>query len=80
MPRFWYYLPQHIVFNVAGLIWFALKGKSVPVFKAKWHALKEFPRVWALRKITQGERVVDVSVVINKMSRNFWCPYSRGKK
>jgi hypothetical protein len=52
----------------------------VPVFRAKWHALKEFPRVWALRKITQEERVVDTSVVINKMSRNFWRPYSQGKK
>ena len=76
MPRFWYYLPQHIVFNLAALIWFTLRGKAVPVFKAKWHALKEFPRVWALRKITQGERVVDASVVINKMSQKFWRPYT----
>ena len=76
MPRFWYYLPQHIVFNLAALIWFTLRGKAVPVFKAKWHALKEFPRVWALRKITHGERVVDASVVINKMSQKFWRPYT----
>jgi GT2 family glycosyltransferase len=80
MPRFWYYLPQHIVFNLAALVWFTLKGKAVPVFRAKWHALKEFPRVWALRKITQEERVVDTSVVLNKMSQNFLRPYSQGKK
>jgi GT2 family glycosyltransferase len=77
MPRFWYYLPQHIIFNLAALVWFALKGKATPVFRAKWHALKEFPRVWALRKKTQEECVVDTSVVINKMSRNFWRPYSQ---
>jgi GT2 family glycosyltransferase len=80
MPRFWYYLPQHIVFNLAALIWFAFKGKAAPVFRAKWHALKELPRVWSLRKKTQGERAVDTSVVINKMSRNFWRPYSQEKK
>jgi GT2 family glycosyltransferase len=80
MPRFWYYLPQHIIFNLAALIWFSLKGKAVPVFRAKWHALKEFPRVWSLRKTTQAERVVDSSVVIDKMNRNFWRPYSQGKK
>jgi GT2 family glycosyltransferase len=80
MPRFWYYLPQHIVFNLVALIWFTLKGKAAPVFRAKWDALKEFPRVWSLRKTTQEERVVDSSVVINKMSRNFWRPYIKGKK
>jgi GT2 family glycosyltransferase len=80
MPRFWYYLPQHIVFNLAALIFFTLKGKAALVFRAKWHALKEFPRVWSLRKATQEERVVDTSVVINKMSRNFWRPYIKGKK
>jgi GT2 family glycosyltransferase len=80
MPRFWYYLPQHIVFNLAALIWFTLKGKAAPVFRAKWHALKEFPRVWSLRKVTQEERVVDTSVVINKMSQDFWRPYTKEKK
>jgi len=80
MPRFWYYLPQHIVFNLAALILFTLKGKAVPVFRAKWHALKEFSRVWALRKTTQEERTVDTSVVVNKMSRNFWRPYTKEKK
>ena len=80
MPRFWYYLPQHIVFNLAALIWFTLKGKAALVFRAKWHALKEFPRVWSLRKVTQEERVVDTSIVINKMSQNFWQPYIKRKK
>jgi len=42
--------------------------------------LKEFSRVWALRKTTQEERTVDTSVVVNKMSRNFWRPYTKEKK
>ena len=80
MPGFWYFLPQHILFNLIALIWFSLKGKAGTVFQAKWHALKEFPRVWALRKLTQHERTVDASVVINKMNRNFLMPYSRRKR
>ena len=80
MPGFWYFLPQHILFNLIALIWFALKGKAGTVFQAKWHALKEFPRVWALRKLTQHEIKVDASVVINKMNRNFLMPYSRRKR
>ncbi len=80
MPRFWFYLPQHIVFNLAALIWFTLKGQPGPVFRAKWHALKEFPRVWALRKHTQRERSIKAKIVLNKMSKNFLVPYSQGKR
>lgn len=80
MPRFWYYLPQHLIFNLVALVWFTLKGKGVPVFRAKWHALKEFPRVWSLRKKTQEERKGPPSWVADKMSQNFWRPYIREKK
>ena len=80
MPGFWYFLPQHILFNLIALIWFALKGKAGTAFQAKWHALKEFPRVWALRKLTQHERTVDASVVIKKMNRDFLVPYLSRKR
>ena len=80
MPDFWYFLPQHIFFNLISLFWFAFKGKLGPVFQAKWHAVKGFPRVWTLRKLTQRELTVDASVVINKMNRNFLMPYSSRKR
>ena len=72
-------MPQHILFNVAALIWFTLKGKPGPVFKAKWHALKELDRVWALRKKTQHGRSEEALDVIGKMNRNFLSPYLKGK-
>lgn len=80
MPGFWYFLPQHILFNLVSIIWFALKGKTGPVFRAKWDALRGFSRVWALRKVTQRERTVGASAVINKMNRNFLVPYSQRKR
>jgi len=80
MPDFWYFLPQHILFNLIALIWFSLKGKAAIVLQAKWHALKEFPRVWALRKLTQREKTVNDSIVIRKMNHNFLMPYSSRKR
>jgi len=80
MPRFWYFLPQHILFNLVSLIWFSIKGKAKIVIQAKWHALRELPRIWALRKVTQHEKTVDASVVLRKMNHNFLRPYSKRKR
>ena len=80
MPNFWYFLPQHILFNLVSLIWFAIKGKARVVLQAKWHALREFPRIWALRKLTQHGKTVDASVVLKKMNHNFLMPYARRKR
>ena len=77
---FWVYLPQHILFNLSALAWFSLKGKMIPVFKAKWDALKEIPRVWALRKETQSTKSVSSRKVLNAMCKGFWIPYSRQKR
>ena len=77
---FWVYLPQHILFSVVALIWFSLQGKAVPVFKARWDALKGLPRVLKLRKETQNSKTVAGEKVVNAMNRDFWVPYSQKKK
>jgi GT2 family glycosyltransferase len=77
---FWVYLPQHILFSVVALIWFSLKGKAVPVFKARWDALKGLPRVLKLRKKTQNSKTVAGEKVVAAMSRDFWVPYTQKKK
>jgi GT2 family glycosyltransferase len=77
---FWVYLPQHILFSVVALIWFSLKGKAVPVFKARWDALKGLPRVLKLRKETQNSKTVADAKVVDAMSRDFWVPYIQKKK
>jgi GT2 family glycosyltransferase len=76
---FWVYLPHHIFFGLAALIWFSLKGKATPVFKAKWDALKGIPRVWQLRKETQNSKTVAAEKVLDAMNRNFWVPYTSKK-
>ncbi|MEK9628144.1 MAG: glycosyltransferase family 2 protein [Nitrospinota bacterium] len=80
MPKIGSYLPQHILFNLAAIVWFTLKGKPGPVLKAKWHAIKDLPRVCKLRKSTQRERVLQGSEILNKMNQDFLTPYSPRKK
>ena len=74
---FWVYLPQHILFGLVALIWFSIKGKAAPVFKARWDALKGLPRVWKLRKETQNSKTVAGEKVVNAMNRGFWVPYTQ---
>jgi GT2 family glycosyltransferase len=76
---FWVYLPHHILFSVVALIWFSMKGKAVPVFKARLDALKGLPRVLKLRKETQNSKTVAGKKVVNAMSRDFWVPYRQKK-
>jgi GT2 family glycosyltransferase len=73
---FWVYLPQHILFSFSALIWFSLKGKAVPVLKARRDALKGIPRVWKLRRRTQTSKTVPGRKVIDAMSKDFWVPYT----
>lgn len=76
---FWVYFPQHLLFGLVALIWFSLRGKAVPIFKARWDALKELPRVLKLRKETQKSKTVIGKKVVNEMSRDFWIPYTQKK-
>jgi GT2 family glycosyltransferase len=77
---FWVYLPQHILFSFSALIWFSLKGKAGPVFKARWDALRGLPRVLKLRQETQRTKTVNGSLVVDAMSKEFWVPYTSKKK
>jgi hypothetical protein len=77
-PWFWIYLPEHILFNLVAVMWFSLKGKAGPIFKAKWDALKGLPRVWKLRRGTQNTKTG--SKVVDAMSKGFWVPYSKKKR
>jgi GT2 family glycosyltransferase len=76
---FWVFLPQHILFSISSIIRFALTGKAGPVFKARWDALKELPRVWALRQGTQNTRTVSGRAVVKAMRKGFWTPYTQKK-
>ena len=77
---FWVYLPQHILVNVAGLVWFTLKGLGKTVFKAKLDALKDLPRVIAQRKQIQAGVNIPLRRIKKNMTKGFLLPYSRQKR
>ena len=77
---FWIFLPQHILFSLSALIRFSLRGKAGLVFKARWDALKDLPRIWKLRQGTQNTRTVAGRMVIKAMSTGFWAPYNQKKR
>ncbi len=76
----WVYLPQHFLANVAALLWFTIKGKGGEVFRAKWDALKDLPRVFAQRKSIQQTRKVSISTIRKAMVKGWFLPYSKNKR
>ena len=77
---FWIYLPQHLLVNAAALLWFTIKGKGREVFRAKWDALKDLPRVFAQRKTIQQNRKVSIGYIKKAMVKGWFLPYSKKKR
>ena len=77
---FWVYLPQHLLVNVAALLWFTLQGKGGVIFLAKWNAIKGLPRALAQRKTLQLTRKVSISAIKKAMAKGWFLPYSKNKR
>lgn len=77
---FWIYLPQHLLANVAAMVWFTVKGKEKAVFRAKWDALKGLRRVLAQRKAVQANRKVPIREIRRVLAKGWFLPYSKNKR
>jgi GT2 family glycosyltransferase len=76
-PLFLAYLPQHVLLNLASLVWFAFRGQGRTILKAKWDALKGLPRVWRQRRALQRARRATAREIRALIVRGFWRPYVR---
>ncbi len=76
-PLFWLYLPQHILLNLISLVWFSLRGQTRVIFKAKWDAVKELPRILRERKKIQSKRFVSAWELRRAMAKGLFLPYFR---
>jgi GT2 family glycosyltransferase len=74
-PLFWIYLPQHLMLNIASLLWFSLQGRARVIFRAKWHALRGLPDTWPQRRLTQSRRKISSRMVWQSMARGWLAPY-----
>ena len=77
---FWIYLPQHLLANLAALIWFTIKGKGKVIFRAKMDALKGLPRAFAQRKTIQQNKKIPNCNIRRAMVKGWFLPYSKKKR
>jgi GT2 family glycosyltransferase len=48
----------HVLLNLASIAWYVLRGRGGVILRAKWHALREMPRVLRQRRDIQATKVV----------------------
>jgi GT2 family glycosyltransferase len=60
---FWALLPLHLAMNIAAIVFFAFRGQSRIILKAKWDAIKGIPRAWRKRKKIQANRVATIGEI-----------------
>ncbi|MHC4148365.1 MAG: glycosyltransferase family 2 protein [Planctomycetota bacterium] len=79
MPQFlfWLYLPQHILLNLAMLVWYSLRGQARVIWKAKWDAVKGLRRVLEERRGIRRTRRVSAWELRRIMAKGFLTPYLR---
>lgn len=78
-PLFWIYLPQHLLLNLASLLWFSIRGHGAVIFKAKWDAIKGLPNILKKRRHIQANRRVSCLALRRVLARGLFMPYIKNK-
>lgn len=71
----WLYLPQHLLYNLASVILFMLRGKAGTILRAKRDALAGLGKAWRQRREIQSAAVVSPAKLKPHMSRRILAPY-----
>lgn len=81
-PYFLLYLPQHLIANIASVIYFVIQGKGRVTLKAKFDAIKSLPAILKRRKAVQQMRTVPAKGLRSVMAGGFFTPFlpSRRRK
>jgi GT2 family glycosyltransferase len=74
---FWWYLPQHLLFNAVSILYFVLTGQGRVILKAKWAAVVGIPAMMKKRRRTQMDVRTADSSVVSVMARGLLDPYRR---
>lgn len=77
---FWLGLPQHILANLAALIWFSLTGQAGPIFKAKWDALLGLKKTIEQRKSIQKNTRVSSKNLKKIIATDWLLPYFKNRE
>jgi GT2 family glycosyltransferase len=74
-PLLWLYLPQHIVLNLASLLYYPWRGQGMVVWRAKLDAVRGLPAVLRRRKRVQATRRVTIRALRQALRRGVLAPY-----
>ena len=75
----WLGLPQHIIVNLAALIWFSLTGQAGTIFKAKRDALLGLRKTIAQRKLIQKNSRVSSEKIKKIIATGWLLPYLKNR-
>ena len=74
-PWFWFYLPQHLLYNLASILLYVYQGKAAVILRSKLDAIKGLGRAWRLRRQIQAKIKVDIGQLRNSMAHGILSPY-----
>jgi len=74
-PLLFLYLPQHLFWNLASIVWFTILGQGRVIIRAKWDAIKALPRVLRERRTVQARRMVSLRKLLGAMDRGMLRAY-----
>lgn len=74
-PLFWRYLPQHLLLNLASLVYYPWRGQGGAVWRAKRDALRQLPAVWRDRARVQRGRRASTDQLQRAFSHGLTRPY-----
>lgn len=74
---FWFYLPQHLLGNLAAIVACTLRGQGAVILRAKGDALRGLPAAWRRRRQVQAARRVAPADLRRVMTRGLLTPYLR---
>jgi GT2 family glycosyltransferase len=74
-PLLWLYLPQHIVLNLASLLYYPWRGQGTVVWRAKIDAIRGLPAVLRQRRSVQASRRVAAWTLRRAFRRGPLAPY-----
>jgi GT2 family glycosyltransferase len=74
-PLLWLYLPQHLVLNIASLLFYPLRGQGGVVWRAKLDAFRGLLSVMRRRRAVQGGRRIDSRTLRRALIGGWMVPY-----
>lgn len=66
---FWLFLPLHLILNMFAIAWFASKGRTSLILRAKRDALKGIRRMWGKRRQIQAARKSSVGTILGVLDK-----------